>query len=226
MNVAYFIVVLALLFLVIEIISVVFKITGLDERKARFQVISIITHTGFTTRESELISQHPLRRRIASYLMLISYGAQVALISIFIDILRDNTQKTLVGMAVVIGVLAAAVIILTRNKFLLSTFDSLLEKYLLRRMRYNTRYRSLKDVLKLDDDYGVTEVFLDEKSSLVGVPLKDTGLKERFIQVLNVDRGSEVIHFPTASLVFRPSDKIVVYGKIDSLAELVKKHQY
>ena len=54
--------------------------------KARFQVISIITNTGFTTKESELITQHSQRRRIAEMLMLISYVGTATLISVIINI--------------------------------------------------------------------------------------------------------------------------------------------
>ena len=63
MTIVYFGIVLAALWLLVEILAIVFRITGLDSQKARFQVISILTHTGFTTRESELIAQHPLRRK-------------------------------------------------------------------------------------------------------------------------------------------------------------------
>ncbi|MBT3319023.1 MAG: hypothetical protein HN948_07025 [Clostridia bacterium] len=72
MTIIYFGVVLIAIWLLVEVLAIVFRITGLNSQKARFQVISILTHTGFTTRESELIAQHPLRRKLAS--ALIVYG--------------------------------------------------------------------------------------------------------------------------------------------------------
>ncbi|MCK5130010.1 MAG: hypothetical protein KAQ68_09165 [Clostridiales bacterium] len=72
MSLVSILIIFIVLWLLIEILSVVFKMTGLELDKARFQIISIITHTGFTTKESELISQHSLRRRIASILMVVS----------------------------------------------------------------------------------------------------------------------------------------------------------
>ena len=78
MPITYGFIILIILALIVEVLSIALKVTGLDIDKARFQVISIITHTGFTTRESELITQHPTRRRIAMGLMVISYvGAAV-----------------------------------------------------------------------------------------------------------------------------------------------------
>ena len=38
-----------------ELFAMLFRFTGLPDEKARFQVISLLTGTGFTTRESEMI---------------------------------------------------------------------------------------------------------------------------------------------------------------------------
>jgi len=40
--------------------------TGMQRIKARFQALSSITGTGFTTRESESIVNHPKRRQITT----------------------------------------------------------------------------------------------------------------------------------------------------------------
>ncbi|MBP3967169.1 hypothetical protein I8J30_31320, partial [Paenibacillus sp. DLE-14] len=56
----YFVIVLA----VVEISAILMRATGLNRDISRFQVISLLTSTGYTTKESELISNHPIRRRI------------------------------------------------------------------------------------------------------------------------------------------------------------------
>ena len=48
-----------------ELFTVLFRFTGLPDEKARFQVISILTGCGFTTRESELLLSNSSRRRLA-----------------------------------------------------------------------------------------------------------------------------------------------------------------
>lgn len=219
LSLIYFLVILGLLLLIIEIISIILKVTGLELQKARFQVISILTHTGFTTRESELISQHPLRRKIASYLMLISYVGQATLISLFINILAD--QKRIINFLAVIIFLTIFILVVTKNKFILSRFDKLLEKYILHQIEKNKKFRTIDEVLKLNPEYGVYEIILDENNSLCGMSLREAKLKDRFIQILNIDRGYEIIAFPDANLVLQPTDKIVVYGKITSIKELL-----
>lgn len=222
MSIISFITLLIILLVITEIISIIYKITGLDIDKARFQIISILTHTGFTTKESELISQHPLRRRIASMLMVVSYGAQISLISILVTMLRDSRQSVVVLLAVVL-ILVLLIAVALRNRYMLARFENLLERVIERNMKSGRKFRTVDEVLKLNDDFSVAEVILDDNCSLVGMQLKDTGLKQNFIQVLNIDRGSEIIHFPASDFVFQPADKIVVYGRIDSIKNLMMK---
>ena len=63
-------VIFAFSFIVVRIASVMMRLTGLPDHVARFQCISALTGTGFTTSESESIVNYPLRRRILLMLML------------------------------------------------------------------------------------------------------------------------------------------------------------
>ena len=66
------------IFLIVIDFFLFFRLTGMPMKKARFQVISL-TSTGFTTKESEIIVQNPLRRKFASWLMIISYVSTATL---------------------------------------------------------------------------------------------------------------------------------------------------
>ena len=49
-----------------ELFTFFFRLTGLPDERARFQVISLLTGTGFTTRESEFILASRKRRRLSA----------------------------------------------------------------------------------------------------------------------------------------------------------------
>jgi Trk K+ transport system NAD-binding subunit len=83
------------------------------------------------------------------------------------------------------------------------------------------RYRPVEEVLNLNDEYGVAEFVVEENSKLTGKTLLESGLKQRFIQVLNIDKGDKIIHFPRTDYVFYPGDKVLVYGQIDNIKKLV-----
>ncbi|WP_026478347.1 TrkA C-terminal domain-containing protein [Alkaliphilus transvaalensis] len=225
MPIAYGLIILMFLALMVEVLSVALKVTGLDIEKARFQVISMITHTGFTTRESELITQHPTRRKIAQILMLVSYVGQATLISIIISAFR-NYRSFLYFSIFICGALIV-LLFLTRNKHILTRLENIIEEQLVKQMKKNTKYKTVEEVLKLNEEYGVAEFIIEENHDLIGVSLEKSGLKENYIQVLNVDRGSHIVHFPRNNLLFREGDKVIVYGQVEKIKEFImaqKKH--
>lgn len=57
--------------MLVRIASVALRLTGLDETTAKFQALSAVSGTGFTTKESEAIVNYPVRRKIITLLMII-----------------------------------------------------------------------------------------------------------------------------------------------------------
>jgi hypothetical protein len=215
LNIIYSLVFFMLVLLLIEVLAIVLKITGLDIDKARFQVISILTHTGFTTRESELVVQHPLRRKIASILMIISYVGQATLITLIFNLFKE--QKGKLNFILILMAMIVLILVIRKNKYFINKLDIILEKYIKKQMMVKNKHKTIDEVLRLNDEFGVTEIIIEERSPLDGVSLKDAQLKDRFIQVLNIDRGSHIIHFPRANFIFQPADRVLVYGKLDSI---------
>lgn len=219
MPITYGIIVLAILAIIVEILSVALKVTGLDLEKARFQVVSMITHTGFTTRESELITQHPTRRKIAQVLMLVSYVTTATLISVIVSAFRNSQSFLYFSLYIALGLIL--VLFLIRNKHILLRLEGIIERQLEKQLKINKRYKTVEEVLKLNEEYGVAEFIVEEGSILLDVTLEKSGLKQNYIQVLNIDRGSHIIHFPKYNFTFRQGDRVVVYGQIDKIKEFV-----
>ena len=69
-----------------ELFTVLFRFTGLPDEKARFQVISILTGCGFTTRESELLLSNSSRRRLARLTMLFGYVFNITIVTALINV--------------------------------------------------------------------------------------------------------------------------------------------
>lgn len=224
MTIIYFGVVLAALWLLVEVLAIVFRITGLDAQKARFQVISILTHTGFTTRESELIVQHPLRRKLASALMLVSYLAQVSLISLLLNMITQNVSQLLYAGLGLLAVVALFIFI-TKNKFVSRKIDNLVEKIIANRIIKQTKKRSVDQVLKISPDFAVYEILVEGESALAETTLTNANLSKMFIHVLKIDRGNKTIDFPSPDFLMKVGDVLIVYGKIKSIQELALKNK-
>lgn len=70
--------------IIVRIASTIMRLTGLPDNVARFQSLSAMTGTGFTTRESELIVNYPIRRRVLMTLMIIGNLGLVSIVSTFV----------------------------------------------------------------------------------------------------------------------------------------------
>ena len=78
--------------LICEIFTILFRLTGLTEETARFQVISMLTTCGFTTVESELITSSRKRRKLAFVTILFGYIFSVTIVSMVINFFMRLTD--------------------------------------------------------------------------------------------------------------------------------------
>ena len=77
----------AIYMFMIEVFSVAFKLTGLATNKIKFQVASLFTASGFTTQESELITNDDRRRKIAVTCMYTGHIFSVVIMGLIINVL-------------------------------------------------------------------------------------------------------------------------------------------
>ncbi|HUT51477.1 MAG TPA: hypothetical protein VM325_19285 [Alphaproteobacteria bacterium] len=80
-------------FIVVRIAAVAMRITGLAENVARFQCVSALTGAGFTTTESEMIVNYPIRRRIIVALMVLGNMGLVSPADVLICYGSDAAQE-------------------------------------------------------------------------------------------------------------------------------------
>ena len=97
------IVILILAFIIIyisfiDVFAVLFRMTGLTIEKAKFQVISLFTNAGFTTRESEIIVSNPRRRNLAKAAMITGHIFSIIIFSLIVTIITSiaTTQQFLI----------------------------------------------------------------------------------------------------------------------------------
>ena len=58
-------------FLVVRAAAIALMMTGMEEKRARFQALSAFSGTGFTTRDAEIVVNNPRRRQIITWLMIL-----------------------------------------------------------------------------------------------------------------------------------------------------------
>ncbi|AMN31250.1 potassium transporter TrkA [Clostridium perfringens] len=214
-----FIVFLTLFLVLIEFFTILFKLTGLPQDKARFQVISLLTSTGFTTKESEIIVQHPTRRKLASWLMVFSYVSTATFISFIVNIIMNS----LINPHTLLMIFIFIALVYTIKRFnILETLEVKLESNISNSKFWNNINDKYSGLIFRSKGYGLYEIYISNKSVLIGKSILDSNLKENEIQVLNIDKGDKVINFPTPQYIFEYKDKITVYGNIKKINNLLR----
>ena len=208
-------------FLIVRAAAIALMMTGMDEKRARFQALSAFTGTGFTTREAEFVVNHPKRRRIASWLMILGNAGIVTVI-----VTGTSSLATSKGFQVPINVviLAAGIFVIYKiatHKGFIKRWESYVEEKL-------TKSRPLEeeateDLLHLVEGFGLVRGIIKEDSPLVGIPLSQCDLATKGLLVLGIERDKNWIPTPKAEEAITVGDKLVVYGSLDVLKALFRQ---
>ncbi len=215
--------IILLYWVITELFTFFFRLTGLPAEKARFQVISLLTGTGFTTRESEMILSSRKRRRLARITMLFGYVFNITIVSAFINVFLSlkivQVEKQFFGFLIPL-VTVALIFIFMRVPKVHAWFDNLLkhtaERIFDRRDTFNA--------VMLVDNIGngsIAQVTLrcipDEYQ---GLTLAETRLRpETGILVMLVEsRGGKEVP-ASADTMFQAGDKLIVFGDYKTICK-------
>jgi hypothetical protein len=206
-----------LLAVIMEIAASALKLTGLDIHTARFQALSALTGTGFTTKETELIMSHRQRRRIIMSLMVVG---PIGFITILGSVIFSIAEDIIIRQFIAIILVFLIILLITRSKKIMAFFHRGVEKQLKKR-RYPRRV-ILEQVLQLSKNYGICEIKIYRHSKYAEKKLSETDFKERGFMVLAIERQDSLIAVPKGSDVLKDEDILVVFGNLHSLKEFAK----
>ncbi|MBC7190674.1 TrkA C-terminal domain-containing protein [Candidatus Aerophobetes bacterium] len=198
--------------------TVALTLTGLDRQTASFQALSALTGTGFTTKEAELVVNHPVRRRIISFLMIIgNAGFVVVVAGLVTSFLNITSPWSLIRFGVLAGAVYLIFKMATYTKFARFLSRKIEEKL---KERYKLQKVTVDKVLDLGEDFGVAEVTLSENSSCVGKTLASSDLGRKKILVLAIERKGERILVPRGHHILQAGDNLICYGSFKDMMEI------
>jgi len=214
-------VVLALGLVIVRIATVALTFTGLSKDLAWFQAHSAFMGVGFTTTESEHVLENPVRRRIIWWLMMLGNAGLIASVSSLIPIFITSGEGVmgfgtrLLWLASGLTLLWAISVSHTVDKLLFRAISYALRKWT---RLHITDYSAL---LQLNAGYNVMELSVGHDHWLTGKTLATSRLQEEGIRVLGIKRATgEYLGAPSPGTRVRHDDKLIVYGKMDHIAEL------
>lgn len=232
MGTVLFIIVLIASFIIVRIGAIAFQLTGMEWSLAKFQSLSCFSGTGFTTKESELITGDPRRRRIASILMVLGNAGFVTLVATgasalypqraLITYFSESFLPFSIPDPMVPWINLAVIILVFLIIYWASSNRKIAEKvtrYLRRKIRKKDFFKpvSFEELLFLTGGYGISRIDVCEDSPLIDKTLIESDLRKNDITVLAIVRGTETIPNPTALTTIHKGDELIAFGQLQNL---------
>jgi hypothetical protein len=220
MGIVFMLLYFLIVVLVIEISVIAFTLTGLEKDVARYQAISMLTGTGFTTDESQLIIDHPIRRRISMFLILFGAFSMAVIISAITNILSDDLRlnKLILINAVLLAIFIVGKTPITK-RLLQNRFDYEMKKKL------DISELPIKEALFLNEEDMVTDVFIKENARLIGKAVKDVFGQGEDVNLLFIKRGELNVRKDLNEETIQAGDKLYLYGNKNEIEKLTKENE-
>ena len=213
--------IILLYWVIAELFAFFFRLTGLPTERARFQVISLLTGTGFTTRESEIILASRHRRRLARITMLFGYVFNLTIVSAFVNVFLSmkvvRVGYEFIGFLIPVATVAL-IFIFIRVPKIRAWGDNLLRRLADRVLE---RHETFNAVMLIDSigAGSIAQVTLRHiPEEYRGLSLAETRLRaETGILVMLVEHPGGKTMAAQADTVFEPGDKLTLFGDYQTI---------
>ncbi len=210
--------------IVVRVATVGLTLTGVSKDLAQFQALSAFTGSGFTTKESEEMVNHPIRRRIVMHLMLLGNVGLVLVIAAMLRffLLAEADDDWYDQQSVRIGALMTGVLLL----WIVATsrhIETIMWKVHIWALTRWTRIdvQDYVGLLRLAHDYAVSEIKVHHDDWVAGRTLAELQLANEGVLVLGIERADgKYIGSPRGTTLVLAEDGLILYGPQQRLLEL------
>jgi hypothetical protein len=204
--------------------SIALEATGMERSRARFQAMSALTGTGFTTREAENIVGHPRRRLIVGWMMFLGSVGIILflLILLVIIVVGIKPAKPTSAVTLVLSALPAVALLVL---YWIGVLDKLATSIVnwLKRTGYFKPELSNTEIIYQAGDHSLARLTIGKAAPEVGAKISDTSLAKYNVKVLAIERGDKVLFYPEAKETIMAGDHLIYYGRTEEIREASEK---
>ena len=191
--------------------AILLEMTGMERSRARFQALSAISGTGFTTSHAEEVVNNPRRRQIVSYLIIIGNAGILSLIIAVIIYVRAGLALPSWEVIVAIVLLIAVLVVVIRIGIIDKITGLIIVS--IRAAKKESRLRVAHIFYNNND---LTIVKLKTQGPFTGkLDIPDIAtLQSKGINVIAIERGKDIIKNPDPETKILAEDLIICSGDI------------
>lgn len=232
--IACIIIVTALIFIdyiVFLLFATLFTITGLSKEKARTQTLALLTMCGYSTKESELIVNYRLRRKIANICIVVGYIMSILITSIVLGVIASldfsgkggdaYIRNCLITLVISIATLIV-LILLTKIKKLRKLFYNMLKRMLFGKDIENNNFIVFGD--NSYENFYATVYIHKVPRILDGKEIKNINFHAAGVTVLSVvlpdGSGTDKVD----DVVIQPAMRLDVFGDYKVIKQIFERN--
>lgn len=210
-----FLIIIVLSISVVRVGAIALELTGLPHDVALFQAQSAFSGAGFTTRESEAVVDHKLRRRIIRTLVLLgSAGISSSIATLILTFVNQGNESFLLRG----GILAAGllvIVLLSRSRVIYRLMKRVISRGLEKWSKQSIL--DYEEILGISRGYSISRFRVKPDSWLADRTLDSLQLEKEgalILAVFRTEKGKEkFIGIPTGETMIRPGDVLVCYSR-------------
>ncbi|MGJ8695518.1 MAG: TrkA C-terminal domain-containing protein [Verrucomicrobiaceae bacterium] len=207
--------------LLVRLGTIALELTGMSQPVAQFQAASAFFGVGFTTKEAELVVDHPVRRRIILHLIVAgNIGLTSALATLLVTFMKDSDREigsTFAWLGLT-GLVILAIALLFNVKVLRMPLDALMQ-WTLKRSGL-VHIQDYDYLLNLRDGYVVYDKEMGPDHPWVGRALWESRPSDVGVVVLGIYRAEgEFVGAPDKNAMVHEGDVLMVYGKNEDVVK-------
>jgi len=197
--------------------AIALEATGLERSRARFQALSALSGTGFTTSQAEDVVEHPGRRRIVTYLIFLgNAGILTFLVALVIYLRTGLAETSTAAIFIIVGVLFVTGIIIWTG--LINILTNIISRLFFKRKTGI----SLDGMLYQSGELHIARLHYNPGESGTKKETAIDEFKESGLNIIGVQRGRDVMLSVASGFTIKPGDYIVCSGTKEALNRLVR----
>ena len=216
-------VVIMIWMIVTKIFSVLLQITGLPKNIANYQSFSLFTNCGFTTSESETITNNKIRRKISLACMITGNFFSVIIVSLIVNMISsfslEHGKETYIIALIACGIFVIILLILQLP--IIKNFINNVIQGIVNLVVNKAHEENIITIIENIGKNAVVEIHLHKMPSVLdGKTIHESKLKSKYdINILSIKRHKRLINI-TRNTFVETNDVLLVFGEYSNIVEI------
>lgn len=193
----------------------------MQRSRAHFQALSALSGTGFTTKDSEAVVNHSVRRWIVTWLMFFGNAGFITVLILIII----SVQSSWASMSALRITVIAFLIIVSALFVWLGMMDKVTDSMVrfLRKRKFLKHEMTDWELVHREGDYGIFRIAMHHAISDEDAFISKSPFWKQTISLLAIERDTEVIPFPKADVKVLSGDNLLCYGNVKEIIAMTKQ---